>query len=458
MCIGSCLLHMLTFLRRYALCLIFLGIICGISPVRADGFLHTDVIYEVFVRDFGVTGTLKDVSDRMDYIRDLGVDTIWLMPVYPNGQEGRKGACGSPYAVRDFRAVHKELGSRDGLVALVKQAHDMGLRVILDFVPNHCALDSVYVEEHPEWFARDKDGRLLPVSSDWNDVVKFDHENPAVVAELESIMTELVETYQVDGFRMDAAHMISSDIWKQWIAALRELQPDLFLLAEAEGGVYHNVGFDATYDRKFDVTMQEATWRQTRALDPVIDLDMRQIWLPKDARLLRFLENHDSDRAAVTLPPKLHKVAAAMLLTLPGIPMIYAGQEAGLTETPDLFEKQPLTWAEGNADLLDWYKKMIHLRKKYSALQNGSLVVVKNSQPKDIASYIRKSDEEKLLILTNMSDHPVESTLISEELDGGRLESITDGVTGASVSFSVLDEGVAIIVPAYGVIVGIVEE
>lgn len=417
------------------------------TRLRAD----EPVIYEVFVRNFSKEGTLAAVEARLDDIAELGVDVLWLMPIYPIGHVLRKGSEGSPYAVTDYMAIHPDLGSIDDLRHLVQATHERGMKLILDIVPNHVAPDHPWVAEHPDWVLHDKQGRPRPPIAAWSDTVGLNYANAELRKEMTSVLEYWIRECDIDGYRVDVAGMIPPDFWKSTIPQLRALKPGIIMLAEAEGPTYHDLGFDFCYDD----TLRTLLVHIAREKKPAAQLN-RYIGsalaeYPPGARLMRFTENHDHGRTAERFSAPSDRAAAAAVFTLPGAPLLYAGQEIGLNHLPNLFEKDPINWKGGSTAVRQFYKRLIDIRKKHPSLAGGRWEVL-NAVGATTAAYVRATDDEEILVVLNFVNdrRPVEvdglrdaksiakledlvrDVDVSFEVDGGRLR-IVDGVEGERV-------------------------
>ena len=219
---------------------------CTSRPQAPAEWAGSTVLYEMNVRQFTPEGTFAAAERQLPRLRELGVDIVWLMPVYPIGEKGRKGSLGSYYAIRDYRAINPEFGTMADFERFLDRAHKLGMRVILDYVANHTSPDHAWVTEMPsEWYVRDSTG-VPVVQYDWTDIAKLNYATPAVREAMFDVLKFWTDK-GVDGFRCDAAKEMPDDFWTDAFVRLRAVRPDLFLLAEAEGPQFHADGFDATY-------------------------------------------------------------------------------------------------------------------------------------------------------------------------------------------------------------------
>ena len=319
------------------------------------------MIYEVFVRSFTPEGTLRAATARLDSVRALGVDVVWLMPIYPVGELNRKGRLGSPYAVRDYTAVDPRLGTLADARALVARAHALGMRVVLDWVANHTAPDHAWVSAHPEWYTAGADGArpVPPAGTDWFDTADLDYAAPGLAEAMTAEMAFWVRDVGVDGFRCDVAGMVPEAFWTPAIAQLRGLKPDLFLLAEASDAWLGRAGFDASYAWEPYNGLKTA-W-ETGDAGPFLAAALAEQAAPPTAAPMHFITNHDEtswDTAAVDLwgGPDGMRAAMAAAYGLGGSLLVYNGQEAAAPQRMNLFEDETIDWTGPNLrpDVTRW--------------------------------------------------------------------------------------------------------
>ena len=327
---------------------------------ETDPMLQKQVIYSVFVRNHTKEGTFLSVIPDLDRIRALGVDVVWLMPIHPIGEKSRKGADGSPYAIRDYRAVNPEYGTPDDFRALVDAIHERGMRCIIDVVYNHTSPDSVLWGEHPEWFYHRPDGTPGNHVGDWSDIIDLDYGS-------RGLWDYQIETLRqwarvVDGFRCDVASFVPVEFWKAARAAVEEVRPGAIWLAETVHrgfgkacraiGLYSARDTDAyeAFDIEYAYDLQETFDRylQGRAtLSHYLDLvDFQDCVYPEGYNKLRYLENHDLPRiASRDDSPRDLRNLTAMTYFLKGTTLLYAGQEVSAAHRPSLFDRDPVDWS-----------------------------------------------------------------------------------------------------------------
>ena len=338
---------------------------------------RNQMLYSVFIRDYGKNGTFQDVEEDLDRIRSLGTDIIWFMPIHPIGKEGRKGSIGSPYAISDYRAVNPEFGTMEDFIRLTDQIHIRGMRCIIDVVYNHTSPDSVLSREHPEWFYRDAEGRPRAKVEEWWDIVDLDYSNQGRWDYL--IETLCFWAQYVDGFRCDVAAFVPLDFWKQARAAVEKVRPGAFWLAESvETGYVRRIRsagesclsdselyqvFDACYD--YDIFNDLSDYLLGKGpLGKYLDrLNMQECIYPHNYVKLHFTENHDQFRTAAIVPDlRNRRQLLAFTMFQKGISFIYNGQERSAAEFANIFEKEPIDWT--GPDLSDVIVKMKELKKR----------------------------------------------------------------------------------------------
>jgi glycosidase len=385
---------------------------------KAPEWVRKAVVYEVFTRNFSQEGTFNALTARLDELNDLGVDVLWLMPIHPLGEKNKKGALGSPYAVRDYLAIDPALGTTNDFKRLVREAHARGMKVIIDIGANHTAWDSVLMA-HPEFYKQDAAGRIISPNPDWVDVAGLDYRNGDLRRYMIDMLKFWVSDFDLDGFRCDVAYEVPRDFWEAARAELDPLRPDLCMLAEASHPELLLKAFDMDY-----------SWPLHAALNDVLLHDapaskLRTTWedsrrrFPRGALHLRFSDNHDEARAVARFGIRGALAAQVMMLTLDGVPLFYNGMEVGdATESgaPALFEKLPVFWEpKARPPLREIYRDLIRLRREHDAFTSDQVVWLENSRPADLVTYLRPGDQEEFLVIINFSNRPIEASITVEQ-------------------------------------------
>ena len=367
------------------------------------------VLYQVNPRVFAPSNSLQAVLARLDSIEDLGINMIWIMPIYPIGEEKSKN---SPYSVRDYKAVAPEFGTVDDLRMLVESCHERGIGVILDWVANHTAWDNEWLKQHPDWYTHDSTGNVIyPPGTDWTDVADLNYDNKEMRAAMTDAMLFWVDSVGVDGFRCDVADQVPADFWKDCINTLRAAAKPRNLIMLAEGARPENftAGFDLNY-----------AWEFMRAIDKVmtdnakvgtlITVDKNEYKdLEPGKYKMRFTTNHDESTKATPVKQygSVRASMAAFVATtmLHGGMMIYGSQEVGYPEPINFFKYVPVNW-NANPALREEYKKLIAIYNDHPALRSSGKVTAYDDDQNNILCMDRVLNNDNVLVIVNVRDTP----------------------------------------------------
>ncbi|MEI9810177.1 MAG: alpha-amylase family glycosyl hydrolase [Bacteroidota bacterium] len=322
-------------------------------------------IYEVNVRQYTSEGTFNAFEKHLERLKEMGVQTLWFMPINPIGKVDRKGVMGSYYAVSDYTAINPEFGTLSDWKAFVKHAHEMGFKVIIDWVPNHTSADHVWLTTHPDFFVKDSLGKAA-VPFDWTDTRQLDYKNREMQDSMIASMRYWLANTSIDGFRCDVAWNVPASFWSRCIPELKKVNKDLFMLAEGDTAYLHPSGFDATYPWKmFHMMVKVAKGeRPAFALDSIKALF--DTLYPKNGLLLYFTSNHDENSwnkaDYATMPGAIHAPFAVFTQTMyNGVPLIYSGQEEPVLDSISFFYKDTITFKKLGRS--KFYKTLLELRK-----------------------------------------------------------------------------------------------
>jgi len=401
------------------------------ANLAAPDWTQNAVIYEVNTRQYSAEGTFKGVEAQLPRLRAMGVDIIWFMPVHPIGEMKRKGGMGSYYAVQDYCAVSSDYGTMDDFKSVVKKAHELGMKVIIDWVANHSAWDNAAATQHPDWYERDaKGGFLSPF--DWTDVISFDYAKP----EMRKWMVENLRFWlcqaDIDGFRCDVAGEVPTDFWQQAAGELQKTK-HVFLLAEADKPALHNKAFQASYGWKLMATNNDIAKGKKSAL--AIDTVFSYV---RDSFatgfMMNFITNHDENSWNGTEFERYKggvRTFAALTFTLPGMPLIYSGQESAFDHRLKFFEKDPIVW--GNYSESAFYTSLTTLKHKHPALEtDGEMIKVGTGQDNEVYAFLRRKGKDQVLVIANVTDKAQEILVNQEGLNG----EFKDAFNGAPVYFN----------------------
>lgn len=331
------------------------------------------VIYEMNIRQYTPEGTFAAAQAELPRLKELGVDVLWLMPIYPIGVKERKGTLGSYYAISDYCAVNPEFGNMDDFGNFLKAAHKDGFKVILDWVANHTSPDAKWIDECPaDWYERDSLGNTV-VEYDWTDIAALNYDNKDVWKAQDKAMRFWLDK-GVDGFRCDMACEVPVEFWRETIAGLRADYPGIYMLAEGEDPGLHEDAFDASYAWVLHHLLNDIAQGKKGAEELAEYVAMDAEKNPSEAFRLMFTSNHDENSWAGTEFERMGNAAKAMAVltfTLPnGQPLIYTGQEMGWNKRFEFFEKDPIPAWENNG-YTDFYKWLVKLRHDNPALAAG---------------------------------------------------------------------------------------
>jgi cyclomaltodextrinase / maltogenic alpha-amylase / neopullulanase len=377
----------------------------------APPWIRNSVVYELYPRSFSAEGNFNGITARLDELKDLGVDVLWLMPIHPIGEKLRKGTLGSPYAVRDYYAINAEYGTTNDFRRLVQSAHQRGLKVILDIVANHTAWDNVLITTHPEFYKHDASGKIIPPVAEWTDVAGLNYANPQLREYMIGMLKYWITEFGVDGYRCDVAHMVPVDFWEQARIELEKAKPEVYLLAEASTPALLVKAFDLDYSWPLHGTLNDVLLRGAPATE------LRRSWeeslrqFPQGSLHLRIADNHDEARAVARFGIRGALAASAFMFTLDGIPLLYNGMEVGdATESgdPALFEKMPVFWKpKERPPLRDIYRALIKLRQQYAPFRSNRLIWLRNSNEADLVTFMRLDEKDEFVVTINFSNRPL---------------------------------------------------
>lgn len=397
------------------------------APFYHADWLHTTNIYEVNLRQYTREGTFAAFSREMPRLKDMGIEVLWFMPITPISVDRRKGTLGSYYACSDYTSINPEFGTLDDFKQLVRSAHALGLRVIIDWVANHTGWDHRWTREHPEFYRKNHEGQFYEAHG-WEDVIDLNYDNPNLRQAIIDAMKFWIQECDLDGFRCDMAMLVPLDFWREARIELDHMKKELFWLAECEEIAYHEV-FDATYTWKF-LHKMEAVWRKESALEGLDEvLQYYDRMFPPDALRAFFTSNHDENSHSGSEYERMGDAARAFAVlcsTWNGLPLIYSGQELPNYKRLLFFEKDFIEWTQPCA-LHGFYKTLLALRKRNPALRAADPAVTTRRILTDsnhrCFAFARKSGEQEVLVLLNFS-----ADQLSIPVDGGgRYQDIFTG-------------------------------
>ncbi len=362
-------------------------------------------IYEVNVRQYTPEGTFNAFAKHLDRLKAMGVETIWFMPINPISKLDRKGTLGSYYAVSDYTAINPEFGTMEDFKKIVKSIHEKGMKVLIDWVPNHTGADHRWITEHPDFFVKDKNGKAA-VAFDWADTRQLDYKNPVMQDSMVGAMKFWVKNTDIDGFRCDVAWNVPANFWQKSIPQLKKMK-NVFMLAEGDSTYLPKSGFDAVYPWHMFKMMEKVAKGEKSALAlDSINKENEKLY-PENTIQMYFTSNHDENSwnhaDFGTFPGIIHEPFAVFSQTMKNsIPLIYSGQEEPVLRALEFFEKDPITFK--NFEREKFYKTLLNLRKRNEALSaNASFRKIAVGDEKVIYAYVREKGNKKVLVILNFS-------------------------------------------------------
>jgi glycosidase len=400
------------------------------TAVASPQWLKDAVIYQLSVRAFG--GTFEGVRARLDYLQELGVSAIWMMPVQPTGVERRIGVNGDPYAVRDFTAIDPGLGTAEQLRALIAGMHARGMRVIFDWTLNRASCDNVLTISHPEWFTRDAEGRIYYAVPLRDAFAGFDFSQRELRAWLLKAMQDWVTGFDLDGMRFDDADITPIDFLDEIRVALQAVRPDIGLISQSTDELHHLDACDLTYDGGARETMLRIARGEATAAALRWQWEESTYSFPRGALRMRWLEEKEQGRAHRYFGAALHRAAAAVELTLDGVPHLLMGQEFNEPRWRDwqsLFGDFQLDWDSIDQPTLAHYKALIALRRAHPALREGAVQFVDSGSP-GLLIYRRGAGEQRMLVAVNLAH----GACALPAAFAGQLMLYAQGIDGAALA------------------------
>ncbi len=403
----------------------------SISPIN-DNVLESAVIYEANIRQYSPEGTFAAFTKDIPQLKELGVKIIWLMPVYPISMKNRKATAdkdieditdpeerkkylGSYYAISDYTAVNEDYGTMEDFDNLIETAHDNGIYVIMDWVANHTGWDHYWLTEHPDYYTKNEKGEpidpLNPETGEpwgWTDVADLNYDNPELRKAMKAEMKFWVSEHNIDGFRCDVAGNVPTDFWENTVADLEQIKP-LFMLAESEDRDLFENAFDMGYNWEGHHIMNNIAQGKATAKD--WDNYMKKVdsTYEEDDILMNFVTNHDENSWSGTVKERMGDASETMLAmtyTLPGMPLIYSGQEYNMDKRLKFFEKDTIPKTKGKVYPL--LVKMGELKNSNPALDGGkeaaSYTPLNTSDQKKILAFKREAFGNEVIYIANMTD------------------------------------------------------
>ena len=421
-------------MKKILLLFILFFISCNDQKELSTSFnineIKDGVIYEANIRQYSESGKFEDFTKDIYKLKDLGVKIIWLMPIHPISKTNRKGTLGSYYSISDYKAVNPEFGNKDDLDELIKEAHKHDMLVILDWVANHTGWDHKWIENKPDYYTKNENGEITdPINPStgeswgWTDVADLNFDNMEMQNEMIEAMEYWVKEHEIDGYRLDAAHSCPASFWKKSIKRLKKIK-NVLMLAESDG--YHTGGFelielfDMSYNWSGHHVLNRIYKKENNSEDLKININRNLNDYSSKHVLMNFTSNHDENTWAGTVFDRYGdgaKTFAALTYFLPGIPLIYNGQEYGLNKRLEFFEKDFIT--KKQTDFYEFYSNLNSLKKENNLLDIDSEIKFEiiETNNKNLICYKRTKNNDSMYFVANLSEESQEiNTEFSETL------------------------------------------
>jgi glycosidase len=390
------------------------------------------VMYEINIRAFSNTHNIQGITNKLDDIKALGINTIWLMPIFP---VGTVNSIGSPYCVKNYLTVNPSFGTLINLKQFVTQAHQRHISVILDWVGNHTSWDNAWISSHPDWYTHNTSGQIIsPAGTTWADVADLNYDNADMRLAMIAAMRYWIDAAGIDGFRCDAADYVPFDFWQQAINSLQSgRRKQLIMLAEGARDDHFTAGFKMNWSWNY-ITAIKSVFSGTTSTASIFAANTSEYMaVPEGSRKLRFTTNHDESNT--TIPITVYNTkngalsASAITIFLQGVPLLYCGQEVGVAST-SVYSVGTIDWT-ANADMLVAYQQMLAFYNNSEAARKGTVVSYPNI---DIVAFTKTLGSEQLLIIANTRGS-IKTFVVPTELAGTYLNVMTNTTITLSANY-----------------------
>lgn len=390
----------------------------------------TCVLYEVNVRQFTEEGTFKAFEEHLDRLKDMGINTLWFMPIHPISETERKGTLGSYYAVDDYTAVNPEFGTIEDFQHLVDKAHKMGFKVIIDWVANHTGWDHDWITAHPDWYDRDENGEIT-FSYDWSDIAELNYDNFEMRAEMIKAMQFWIEEVGIDGFRCDHAVGVPASFWNAAVYKLKSINSDIMMLAEVSAAQsLTQYAFDSCYnDQLYGHSLMIKGGVATSTIQQGMELNSHYV---EGSFPMNYLDNHDKNSYEDSIVGRFmdsYEPLLALTFLAPGYPLIYTSNEQGYDHEIEFFEKDAVKWDE-NPKYAEFIKELSALKTGNKALAstNTDLEFLEVSNTHAFA-FSRTSGDDKVIYVANLYLESLDDITVTLPFENAKCVMSYDGET-----------------------------
>jgi len=404
---------------------------------------HNANIYEVNIRQYTKEGSFKAFGKELPRLKDMGVKVLWFMPVTPIAKKNKKGVLGSYYAASDYTSVNPEFGTLDDFRILVKEAHEQGFKVIIDWVANHTGWDHKWTKEHPDYYEKDSVTHDFKIASGMDDIIELNFHNPDLVKAMIDAMKFWVKECGIDGFRCDLAFWVELDFWQKARTELDAMKP-LFWFGELDP--IEHPEYMGTFDAAYTWTWMHKTEDFYKKHLPLSSLDtvLKEYDAIGDGTIRAwFTSNHDENSWNGSEYEKYGKMAKGLAVfscTWNGVPLVYSGQELPNLKRLKFFEKDEIKWT-GKNELHDFYKTLLNLHSNSPALRaadsSATTSRLQTGSDKKIFAFLRKNGNHEVLVILNFSNVSAHYSISDKEIKG----EFSLLFSGSKMNFSKIVEG-----------------
>lgn len=409
------------------------------TPPPTDSFqpVATEdiVMYEINPKAFSATKNFQGITNRLDDIKALGVNTIWIMPIY---KVGVLKSFGSFYCVKDYKGIDPSYGTMQDLKTLVSTAHQKGIAVIFDWVANHTSWDNAWITANPNWYTQNGSGQIIsPAGTNWNDVADLNFNNSAMRLAMIDAMKYWVTEANIDGYRFDAADFVPVDFWVQANTELDAIpNKKLILLAEGSRADHFSAGFQMNFAWDYLGAEKNVFGANQASVANLFATNTNEYSVvPTGKQKLRFTTNHDESYQATPITVYGGKngalAASVIAIYLQGVPLLYCGQEVGVSSVSTYNGSNTIDW-NANGDMLTAYQNLLRFYNSSTAARKGTLTTYVNS---NIAVFKKSNALENVLVIVNARSSS-QTLAVPAELQGNWTNALTNSAVSLSGNLS----------------------
>ncbi|OHD24005.1 MAG: hypothetical protein A2Y34_10205, partial [Spirochaetes bacterium GWC1_27_15] len=382
------------------------------NAIRSPLWVKKAVIYQLDIKSFTENGFLG-LKEKLAYLKELGINALWIMPFCEIGIEKRVGEYGDPYAVEDFYSIDSQIGTKKDFLDFVSNAHSLNFKIIMDFPINRASIDCNLTKTNPDWFTKNTDGQIYYAIPGRDYFAGFDFTNNDLKKYLIECFKYWINEFNIDGFRFDDTDMTPHDFLLQLSNDLKETKNDILLISQSYDEFHNAESFDLTYEGGFRDIFRDIIFSEKTQNDFIEYYNLQKFSFPKDSLRLRWLEEKEQGRIIEIFGEQALYPVITVFYTLDSVPMLIMGQEFSDTKWKNwtsLFNKFSLDWDNFNNNLFNHYKKILQIRNNNIAFTECGLEIIKNDNHK-VISFVRFCENKVFLIIANLSNKEVKFKL-----------------------------------------------